>query len=100
MPCDKYKQLENEYRSAVREYAYFAMPENKQLRGMSDRQSRQMAKAAQEKQRRISREITIHRQECEECKKGERGFSMNSIILKESCVQLNIRFPGNVARRC
>lgn len=68
MPCENYGQLEGEWKSAKQEYAYFAYPENKVLRGVSDRKSKQMAKAAKEKMSQLDERMSWHRQECEVCK--------------------------------
>ncbi len=68
MPCETYEQLEREWKSAQEEWAYFAYPENKALRGVSDRKSKQMAKAAKEKMSQLSEQMSLHRQGCEACK--------------------------------
>ncbi len=69
MPCETYEQLEREWKSAQEEWAYFAYPQNKSLRGgVSDRNSKQMAEAAKEKMSQLSKQMDWHRQECEACK--------------------------------
>jgi len=70
MPCPKYKEREEQLKSARSEYAYFAIPENKQLRSRtSDLEAKRMAKAALGKQTHLTSKMTIHVQECGECRK-------------------------------
>jgi len=68
MPCQTYEALEQSLKSARSEFAYFTFDENKALRGMSDRQSKQFAKKAQERISELSKHISWHRQTCAECK--------------------------------
>ncbi|MDA2914923.1 hypothetical protein MYX77_13405, partial [Acidobacteriia bacterium AH_259_A11_L15] len=68
MPCEVYAQLQHEWKSAQQEWAYFAYPQNKVFRGVSDRKSKQMAKAAKEKMSQLSERMSWHRQGCEACK--------------------------------
>jgi hypothetical protein len=68
MACEAYKRLEKDWKHAQSEYSYFAHPQNKVLRQMSDRQSKQYAKAAQEKMSDLSRQLTLHQETCGECK--------------------------------
>jgi hypothetical protein len=65
--CEKYKKLKSQYESAQHDWAYFAYPQNKDLRGMSDRQSKKMAREAQDKMREIQQNMQWHKQSCEEC---------------------------------
>jgi len=71
MPCPKYKELEEQLKSARSEYAYFAIPENRRLRSRtSDLESKRMAKAAAlGKQTHLTSQMTMHVQECGECRK-------------------------------
>jgi hypothetical protein len=57
------------FTSEMREYAQFAYPENRHLRGTSDRQAKQIAQAAMQKVNKKNKQISWHRQTCEECKK-------------------------------
>ncbi len=68
MPCEAYEQLQRQLKSAQQERAYFAYPQNKVLRGVSDRKSKQMAKAAKEKMSQLSERMSWHQQGCEACK--------------------------------
>ena len=70
MPCKEYEDIKAQWDFARSEYAYFAFSENKLLRGTSDRKSKQLAKEAQAKQTKLSRAMSVHLEECEECKKG------------------------------
>ena len=71
MPCPKYKELEEQLKSARSEYAYFAIPENKQLRSRtSGLEAKRMAKAALAKQTRLTSQVSMHIQECGECSKS------------------------------
>jgi hypothetical protein len=65
MPCEAYEQLQRQLKSAQQEWAYFAYPQNKALRGVSDRKSKQMAK---EKMSQLSERMSWHQQGCETCK--------------------------------
>src|SRR5262249_6766825 len=71
MPCPKYKELEEQLKSARSGYAYFAIPENKRLRSRtSDLEAKRMAKAAPlGKQTHLTSQMTMHVQECGECRK-------------------------------
>jgi hypothetical protein len=66
--CDKYKKLKGQYESTQQEWAYFAYPQNKALRGTSDRQSKKMAREAQDRMREIQQNMQWHKQSCEECR--------------------------------
>ncbi len=65
MPCEAYEQLQRQLKSAQQEWAYFAYPQNKVLRGVSDRKTKQMAK---EKMSQLSERMSWHQQGCEACK--------------------------------
>ena len=70
MRCEKYEELEEQLKSARSEYAYFALAENKQFRERtSDREANRLAKVAQGKQRHLSYQLSMHLQECRECRK-------------------------------
>ncbi|MGC1416735.1 MAG: hypothetical protein WA817_15725 [Candidatus Acidiferrum sp.] len=66
--CEKYKNLQSQYQSAQQQWAYFAYPQNKALRGTSDRQSKKLARQAQDRTREILQSMQWHKQSCEECK--------------------------------
>jgi hypothetical protein len=68
MACEALEQLEKDFKHRQSEYSYFAFSENKALRQMSDRQSKQYARAAQEKMSDLSRQIIMHQETCNECK--------------------------------
>jgi hypothetical protein len=68
MACQTYQALEQDLKGVRTEFAYFTFDENKTLRGMSDRQSKQCAKKARERISELSKEISWHRQTCAECK--------------------------------
>jgi len=68
MACEIYEKLHRELKSAQEEWAYFAYPQNKTLRGVSDRRSKQMANGAKKKMAEISQRMSWHQQECPACK--------------------------------
>jgi hypothetical protein len=70
MACTVYEQLLSEYKSAQTEWAYFAYPQNKALRGTSDRKSKLMANAAKGKMSEISKRMRLHQQGCSDCSAG------------------------------
>jgi len=68
MPCSRYEQLLAEWKEAQREWAYFAYDQNRELRGISDRKSKQLAKEAARKRDEINKIMSVHRIECAACK--------------------------------
>jgi hypothetical protein len=68
MECKSYEQLKRDWRSAQEEWAYFAYPQNKALRGVSDRESKQLAKEAKGKMSEASRRAFSHRETREACR--------------------------------
>ena len=66
--CEVLKQLKQQQKSAISEYSYFAYRENKTLRGISDRKSKQLEKEARVKMDAINLQISQHVQICVECK--------------------------------
>jgi len=72
MPCPKYKELEEQLKSARSEYAYFAIPENKRFRGRttSGLEAKRLTKAALGKQTRLTSQMSMHIQECGACRKS------------------------------
>lgn len=69
MACEIYAQLDRELKSTREERAQFAYRENEALRGISDRESKQIVKAANEKISQLIEQMNWHRQECKACKR-------------------------------
>jgi hypothetical protein len=69
MACEEHKKLQDQIDSARQEWAYFTYPENKTLRGTSDRKSKLLAKDAKRKMEEIGKQMQYHHLGCEECKK-------------------------------
>jgi hypothetical protein len=68
MACEIYEALLHERKHAQEDWAYFAYPQNAMLRGMSARQSKQMANEAKKKMNEISQRMGWHQQGCAACK--------------------------------
>ncbi len=67
MACAVFDRLCTDHGRAQNEYAYFAYPQNKTLRGTSDRTSKQRARDAKTKMAEITQRINWHQQGCQEC---------------------------------
>jgi hypothetical protein len=67
--CEKHEELNKQRKATQSDYSYFAYSQNKELRGMSDRQSKIQAKEAYRKLTEIGHLITAHKLNCEVCKK-------------------------------
>jgi hypothetical protein len=66
--CQVYERLQREWKSAREEWAYFAYPQNKILRCISDHKSKQLARKAQEKMREMRQRVDWHHHACDVCK--------------------------------
>jgi hypothetical protein len=71
MPCQEYERLERECKSEMQQYAQFTFPQNRDLRGTSDRESKRIAKDAMERATVKRNEMSWHRQVCEKCRAAE-----------------------------
>jgi hypothetical protein len=68
MACSIFDELCKEHARFQKDYAYFALPQNKVLRRMSDNMSQQMARDAQTKIAEVTQRMSWHRQGCQQCK--------------------------------
>jgi hypothetical protein len=66
--CKEYERLEQDCKSEMQQYAQFTFPQNRDLRGTSDRESKRIAKDAMARASMKRKEMSLHRQTCEECK--------------------------------
>jgi ssDNA-binding Zn-finger/Zn-ribbon topoisomerase 1 len=64
MACDICDKFHRELKSAREEWAYFAYPQNKELRATSDRKSKQMANAAKKQMSEINERMNLHLRVC------------------------------------
>jgi hypothetical protein len=67
MACAIFDELCKEQARFQQRYAYFAFPENKALRGMSDHMSKQMARDAKTKMVEVTQRMNWHQQGCPQC---------------------------------
>jgi hypothetical protein len=67
MPCAFYEGLVRQRKSAQQEWADFYYDRNKALRGLSDRESKEMAKAAKAKIGDLTRQMEWHDVACQAC---------------------------------
>jgi hypothetical protein len=68
MACEIYEAFLRERKATQEEWAYFAYPQNADLRGMSVSQSKEMARQAKNKIKEISQRMIWHQHGCAACK--------------------------------
>jgi hypothetical protein len=73
MECPILKQFETDRKIEFDSWTYFYSPENKALRGISDRRSKLHAKEARKKLDETTRRIGLHERSCETCKQVARA---------------------------
>jgi hypothetical protein len=73
MECPILKQLETDRKIEWDSWTYFYSSENKSLRGISDRQSKQHAREARKKLDATIQRISLHERSCETCKQAAKA---------------------------
>lgn len=65
MPCDVFKRLEAEYKSASEQYAQFTFKENRGIRGTTKTEAAKIAREATTRRNALLQQITQHQSNCE-----------------------------------
>lgn len=71
MPCKEYEDIKSRRDMERSTFAQYTYPENRHLQGgVSASKAKEIARDAQARATRLSREMQWHRDHCEECKKA------------------------------
>jgi hypothetical protein len=71
LPCDAYKRLEAEFKSASIQYAQFTHKENAGIRGTTKTEGARLAREARNRKSALIDQMIGHQQNCEACKAME-----------------------------
>jgi hypothetical protein len=77
MPCKEYENLKYLHDMERSTWAQYTYPENRHLRGVGDREAKQLAREAWARATQKGKEMYWHRESCEECKCEAAGLKRN-----------------------